>query len=93
MRKAILFDLDGTLLPMDLDIFIKEYFSLLAQTAAPHGYKPDDLIGAVWAGTKAMLNNDGGASNEVRFWDAFAGILGEQVRQLEPLFAEFYRTK
>lgn len=93
MRKAILFDLDGTLLPMDLDVFIQKYFSLLAQTAAPHGYKPDDLIGAVWAGTKAMLKNDGTASNEVRFWDAFAALLGEQVRELEPLFAEFYRTR
>ena len=93
MRKAILFDLDGTLLPMDLDVFIQKYFSLLAQTAAPYGYKPGDLIGAVWAGTKAKLKNDGTASNEVRFWDAFAALLGEQVRELEPLLAEFYRTR
>ena len=37
--QAILFDLDGTLLPMDNDRFTKGYFHLLAQTAAPYGYE------------------------------------------------------
>ena len=93
MKKAILFDLDGTLLPMDLDVFVQKYFSLLAQTAAPHGYNPDAFIPAIWTGTKAMLKNDGSVSNEVRFWDAFAEVLGEQARQLEPLFDVFYHTR
>ena len=35
MIKAILFDLDGTLLPMDQDTFIKAYFGLLAKKLAP----------------------------------------------------------
>ena len=34
---TILFDLDGTLLPMDNDVFVKTYFGLLAKTLAPHG--------------------------------------------------------
>ena len=29
--KAILFDLDGTLLPMDQDLFTEGYFRLLAE--------------------------------------------------------------
>ena len=41
---TVLFDLDGTLLPMDQDIFIKKYFGLLAQKLAPHGYDPEKLI-------------------------------------------------
>ena len=32
---TVLLDLDGTLLPMDQDIFIKKYFGLLAQKLAP----------------------------------------------------------
>ncbi len=36
--KAVLFDLDGTLLPMDQDIFVKTYFKGLAKALAPHGY-------------------------------------------------------
>lgn len=35
MIKAILFDLDGTLLPMDQDEFTKGYFNLLAAKLAP----------------------------------------------------------
>ena len=31
MIRALFFDLDGTLLPMDLDEFIQTYFGLLAQ--------------------------------------------------------------
>lgn len=34
MINTILFDLDGTLLPMDQEVFTKEYFRLLTQTAA-----------------------------------------------------------
>ena len=35
--KAVLFDLDGTLLPMDQDAFTKGYFKLLAKKLSPHG--------------------------------------------------------
>ena len=37
--KAILFDLDGTLLPMDQDDFIKAYLGGLVGLLAPFGYK------------------------------------------------------
>mgnify|MGYP000081149430 CR=1 FL=1 len=46
--KTILFDLDGTLLPMDQDAFVKYYMGLLAQKMAPHGYEPEKLVEAVW---------------------------------------------
>lgn len=49
---TILFDLDGTLLPMDNDTFTKGYFKLLAAKLAPHGYEPKQLIDGVWQGTK-----------------------------------------
>lgn len=34
---TVLFDLDGTLLPMDQDIFVKEYFGRLSAKLAPQG--------------------------------------------------------
>ena len=37
---TILFDLDGTLLPMDNDAFTRGYFKLLAARLAPLGYEP-----------------------------------------------------
>lgn len=44
---TVLFDLDGTLLPMDQDVFIKDYFGRLARKLAPYGYEPKKLIEAV----------------------------------------------
>ena len=39
--KVVLFDLDGTLLPMDQDVFVKSYMKRLAAYLAPHGYEPE----------------------------------------------------
>ena len=89
--QAVLFDLDGTLLPMDQDIFTKTYFKLLAKKLAAHGYAPDKLVDTIWAGTAAMVKNDGSCSNEDAFWNRFAEFWGEDVRKDEPLFDAFYR--
>ena len=40
MLTTILFDLDGTLLPMDQDVFIHDYFQRMAKRVAPLGYEP-----------------------------------------------------
>lgn len=91
--KAVLFDLDGTLLPMDQDTFIKAYLGGMAKKLAPYGYNPDALVKAVYAGMKAMTTNDGSCTNETAFWNAFTGILGEKVRDDMPIFDEFYRNE
>ena len=90
MRKAVLFDLDGTLLPMDQDEFVKGYFGLLCQKMAPYGYEPKTLVKAIWGGTEAMVKNDGSCTNEEAFWRFFLGIYGEHAREHVPLFEEFY---
>ena len=56
--KAVLFDLDGTLLPMDQDVFVKAYFKGIAKRLSAHGYEPEKLIEAIWLGTGAMIKND-----------------------------------
>ena len=91
--KAVLFDLDGTLLPMDQDAFTKGYFKLLVKRLIPQGYEPESLIAAVWHGTDAMVKNDGAKTNEAAFWDDFAGYFGESARSAKPVFDEFYRTE
>ncbi len=88
---TVLFDLDGTLLPMDQDKFMKAYFGGLAARLAPHGYEPRALIDAVWAGTAAMVQNDGSRRNEEAFWDRFVSIFGESAREDLPHFEAFYR--
>lgn len=90
MIKAILFDLDGTLLPMDNDLFVKAYFKRLAAKLAPHGYDPQALVDGIWAGTAAMVQNDGRRTNEEAFWTRFAQLFGEKSLNDKPLFEDFY---
>lgn len=89
--KAIFFDLDGTLLPMDQDIFIKAYLGGLVKTLAPRGYDQSGIADALWASTRAMMKNDGTVSNEEVFWRSFCQILGEDVRGEEARLEEFYK--
>lgn len=91
--KTVLFDLDGTLLPMDQDEFVRAYFKLLAVKLAPRGYEPQKLVESIWAGTEAMVKNDGSRSNEAAFWDKFAERYGEKVREDMPVFQEFYENE
>lgn len=88
---TVLFDLDGTLLPMDQDLFVKTYFGLLARRLAPLGYEPEALIKSIWAGTIAMIKNNGEKTNEEVFWDYFASVHGEKARDDLPEFDAFYR--
>lgn len=89
---TVLFDLDGTLLPMDQTTFTKAYFGLLAAKLAPFGYPPETLIDSIWAGIASMVKNDGSQTNETAFWKTFVGIYGDRVMQDKPVFEEFYKV-
>lgn len=77
---------------MDNEAFTMGYFRLLAAKLSPHGYEPKQLVDAIWAGTAAMVKNDGTRSNEDAFWKKFAGVYGEQALADKPLFDEFYEN-
>ena len=90
---TILFDLDGTLLPMDQDLFVKAYFTGLAKKLGPYSYNPEDLIKNIWSGTKAMITNTGETTNEEVFWKVFRDIYGESVTDHMPVFEDFYKNE
>lgn len=87
---TVLFDLDGTLLPMNEKEFTKAYFSELTAKAEPFGYGAKSMTDSVWAGTKAMRMNDGTMPNKERFWTTFGEILGAEALKLQEPFDRFY---
>ena len=91
--KSVFFDLDGTLLPMDQDRFVKGYFSRLAKKMAPCGFDSQILIKGIWAGTEAMVKNDGSCTNEERFWRVFPSVCGEKVLEHHGTLESFYATE
>lgn len=93
MIKNILFDLDGTLLPMDQDKFANGYFSRLVKKLAPLGYDPKKTVDGIWAGTAAMIKNNGERTNEEVFWLAFEEFFGKQALNDKPIFDDYYRNE
>ncbi len=87
---TVLFDLDGTLLPMDQSAFVKAYFGGIGKKAAPLGYDPAQFTKVVWTGTSCMLHNNGSATNEQVFWKYFAEAYGEEALKDTALFNDFY---
>lgn len=90
---TVLFDLDGTLLPINQDRFVNKYMNELSEKMELFGYEKKRTIEAVWTGTKAMILNDGKKTNAERFWDAFASVLGEEVRGTEEMLEIFYKNE
>ena len=90
---TVLFDLDGTLLPMDQDKFMHAYLGGLSAKMAPYGYEPKALIKALLDGTMAMYQNDGRRTNEELFWDVFADELGPGIRNYGDVLENFYRNE
>ena len=90
--QAILFDLDGTLLPMELEAFAKIYIGALAKELAPFGITPETMFKPFWAGTKAMMANTSGKTNADVFWETFSAMTGVDRAQVEPVCDAFYAT-
>ena len=88
--QAILFDLDGTLLPMELEPFAKIYLGSLAKVLAPFGITPENMVKPFWAATKAMMGNTTGKLNADVFWDTFSALTGVSRAQVEPVCDAFY---
>lgn len=93
MIKAVLFDLDGTLLPMDQDLFTKTYFKLLGACMVSLGYAPDSLKENIWTGTMAMMKNDGSCTNAEAFWHTFVKMYGPDAIKDKPVFDAFYNKE
>lgn len=91
--KVVMFDLDGTLLPMDQDVFVGTYFKLLAKKMADYGYEPKTLMENIWKCTYIMTKNDGKCTNETAFWNGFTEIYGKECLKDIPIFDAFYRNE
>lgn len=91
MLDTVLFDLDGTLLPLDQDVFIKTYFRHLAAHMVQMGFEADKAVQGIMVGTGAMLKNNGSRLNCEAFWEATSAFFGKDMKQHEMDFDRFYR--
>ena len=93
MIKAVLFDLDGTLLPIDQEKFVYRYVPMLTAKMEPYGLDKKKLGETLWGSVFLAAKNDGSCTNEELIWNYFADVFGKDVVKLKPLFEEFYATE
>jgi HAD superfamily hydrolase (TIGR01549 family) len=89
---TFLFDLDGTLLPMDLDEFTRLYFCEIGREFKDI-MEPETLVKYIWSCTKDMISNTERRTNEEVFMDSFAKLVGEdKLNFYRERFDRFYDT-
>lgn len=86
----MLFDLDGTLLDVDLDAFLRRYFLALGSVAAPH-FPGVAFQTALLASTSAMQRPHPGRTNKEVFDADFLARTGFDVAEKHEIFDDFYR--
>jgi HAD superfamily hydrolase (TIGR01549 family) len=88
--KAILFDLDDTLLGNNTEVFLHSYIPLLAEYVEPY-IERNRFIAELLTGTRAMIDNkDPESTNREIFWSVFSERTGIDQAILEPHIAKFY---
>ena len=92
--KAVLFDLDDTLLYSDMEnAFLEHYFRLL-QDYATATFDPRRLMASLLDGTRAIhAEPHPERTNEQVFAQVFAGQLGRPWPELQVFFARFYEER
>lgn len=88
--RAIFFDLDGTLLPMELEEFLSTYFKSIASFVAAHEVDPQAFSAGLKAGIGAMAAHDDGRTNHEAYWEAFFQKVDRTAADWDALLGEFY---
>ena len=92
MYKNFLFDLDGTLLPMDMKYFIELYVAAFCKCLAPvTKIESKPLMDSIWASVAQMARNDGDCLNETVFWRTMNSRCKRDMRVFSDNFDSFYR--
>jgi FMN phosphatase YigB (HAD superfamily) len=90
MTKALLLDLDNTLILYNEPAFLQQYFAKLA-TAFGDLIPPDNLSERILLSTMALSSNDGFLNNSDYFMNTFLDP-GADRRQVWDRFLTFYQT-
>lgn len=95
--KAVLFDLDGTLLPMEnLNLFMEKYFALISEKLKDYGVTGERFLAATVRSMKAMAKNVTERTNRDIFWEYFHEEFGlwesDIKRKLDEFYADEYHS-
>ena len=93
MIKNILFDLDGTLLNMDQDKFLKLYMISLYSVLKDEYKDINELTYVIETGVRLMFNNDGSKTNEEVFYEHFKNYHKDKTEELTKRIEKYYENE
>lgn len=94
--RAVFFDLDGTLLPMDVDAFMRAYFQALGAYVERRGITHDAFRAGMKEGIDAMATTDDDGANCDVFWPRFLAhvdVPGAEDVDWQAEVCGFYETE
>lgn len=93
MKKinTILFDLDGTLLSIDMKEFEEIYYTSLSN-AFKSIIAPDNFMAILYSSVKAMVKNKEKRTNEEVFMSAMKEHVGEELPAFQKHFIRYYEN-
>lgn len=89
--NTIIFDLDGTLLPMDFKHFMELYFYELGNHFKAH-INPHLLAKYIMSATGKMVEDNSDLTNESVFMTKFETYVNSHLEMYKTMFSEFYDT-
>jgi FMN phosphatase YigB (HAD superfamily) len=90
--RAVLFDLDGTLLDIDLRVFLRDYFRALGEATAEH-FAGRDVMPDILSATEAMQASHPGRTNRDVFAEHFRRTTGIDLDESSEVFDRFYAER
>ncbi|MBQ9691275.1 MAG: HAD family hydrolase [Eggerthellaceae bacterium] len=89
--KAILFDLDGTLLPLSLEAFLERYLNSMHDFFTEQGLDGKRETYNLMQATNAMRDSED-ILNDEKFWSAYSELTQRSRKDYEPILDNYYRT-
>lgn len=91
MRDTFLFDLDGTVLPMDFDKFMELYLYNIGEYFK-EVIDPKELVKNILISTEVMVKTNNQRKNEDIFMNHFDSLIKGDVEDYKPMFYDFYNS-
>lgn len=96
-KEVFLFDLDGTLLNIEGEEFLKYYFGALSAQFEDLFESKEEFIELLTGSTEKMLKNDGSRSNQEAFMEDFTEKLNlssqNEAQKIKERFDKFYQNE
>lgn len=96
--QAVLFDLDGTLLPMHEPTFVACFYQALVEYVSPKGASPKQIGEVLKGSLEYVIKNDGICSNRqafINFYDSYYNATGLRINieDMEHFYATDFDSK